>query len=192
MNPLLSRFSWVLALRGVLAILFGVLVFFWPVLFWFVAVASFAAYALLDGIFTVVAASHAPRRDAWWWALLFRGLLGIGCAILAVIFPYAAGYALLFIIAGWSIATGVFEIAVAIELRKQIKGEWLLALSGVLSILFGVAIAVAPVAGAIAIAWFIGAYSIAFGVMLLALAVRLRGSRSLLVTTGSGKFGPAV
>jgi uncharacterized membrane protein HdeD (DUF308 family) len=192
MNPILSRLSWVLALRGVLAILFGVLVFFWPVLFWFVAVASFAAYALLDGIFTIVAAFHAPRRDGWWWALLFRGLLGIACAVLAIIFPDAAGYALLFIIAGWSIVTGVFEIAVAIELRKQIEGEWLLALSGVLSVLFGIAIAVAPVAGAIAIAWFIGAYSIAFGVLLVALAIRLRGLRSLFATTGSSKFGPAV
>jgi uncharacterized membrane protein HdeD (DUF308 family) len=191
MNPILSRLSWVLALRGVLAILFGVLVFFWPVLFWFVAVASFAAYALLDGIFTVTTAFHAPRRDAWWWAQLCRGLLGIACAALALIFPDAAGFALLFIIAGWSIATGIFEIATAIELRKQIEGEWLLGLSGVLSVLFGVAIAVAPVAGAITIAWFIGANSIAFGVLLVALAIRLRGHRPLLAT-GSSNLGRAV
>src|SRR5690242_4588792 len=108
MNPILSRLSWVLALRGVLSILFGVLVFFWPVLFWFVAVASFAAYALLDGIFSVTAAFNAPQRDTWWWALLFRGLLGIACAALALIFPDAAGYALLLIIAVRSIVIGVF------------------------------------------------------------------------------------
>ncbi len=145
-----------LVLRGVIAVAFGILVFFWPTLAWIVVVASFGAFALVDGVFAIAVAltGHAPGRQ--WWALLFEGLLGIAAGVLTFVWPGLTELALLYFIAFWAMATGTFEILAAIRLREVIEGEWLLALSGVLSILFGFALALLPGPGALAIAWLIG------------------------------------
>jgi uncharacterized membrane protein HdeD (DUF308 family) len=170
----LARNWWLLALRGVIAILFGVLVFLWPVLAWVVVVASFAAFALLDGAFALAAAVTGHGRGWRWWALILQGVLGILTAAVAILWPDVTQLFLLFLIAAWAMVTGVFSVIAAIRLRKEIEGEWALALSGILSVLFGLALVIVPAAGALAVAWLIAAYSIAFGVIMLALAFRLR------------------
>jgi len=171
----LARYWWVVALRGVLAILFGVLIFFAPGLGVLFMVASFAAYALVDGVLAITAAVRGRGRDAPWWALLLEGIAGIGAAVVAIAWPGITALALLYVVAGWSIATGILEIAAAIRLRKYIEGEWLLALSGVLSILLGLVLGLMPVPGLLALALWIGAYAVVSGVLLLVLAFRLRG-----------------
>jgi uncharacterized membrane protein HdeD (DUF308 family) len=172
MESSLARIWWVLALRGALAILFGVLVILWPALAWVVVVASFAAFALIDGAFAIVAAFAGGQGR--WWALLLEGVLGISAGVLTILWPGITQLVLLFFIAYWAIATGVFEIVAAIRLRKEIEGEWVLALSGVLSVLFGLALVILPGAGALAVAWLIAGYALAFGALMLAVAFRLR------------------
>jgi uncharacterized membrane protein HdeD (DUF308 family) len=170
----LARNWWAVALRGVLAILFGVVAFLWPGLLWLAVVYTFAAYALLDGLIAITAALSGHGPAGRWWALLLEGLVGIVAGILTLIWPGITELALLYVIAGWSLATGVFEIIAALRLRRYIEGEWALALSGVLSIILGLALALVPLAGLVVVAWWIGAYAVAFGVLLLALSFRLR------------------
>jgi uncharacterized membrane protein HdeD (DUF308 family) len=170
----LSRRWGLLVLRGVLAILFGVLVAFWPGLAWIVVIASFAAYTFLDGVFAIASATVGHPSRSQWWALILEGVLGISAAVLAIAWPGITQLALLWIIAYWAIVTGVFQIAAAIRLRKEIKGEWLLGLAGVLSVAFGISLVVMPAAGALAIALWIAAYNIVFGILLVALGLRLR------------------
>jgi uncharacterized membrane protein HdeD (DUF308 family) len=133
----LARNWWLLALRGGLAILFGVLVLFWPVLGLVVMVASFAAYALVDGGFAIAAAVTGPATGRRWWGLLLEGLLGISAGVLTIVWPEITLIVLIYLIAAWAVATGVFEVVAAVRLRKVIEGEWALALSGILSIVFG-------------------------------------------------------
>jgi len=130
-----------------------------------------------------------------WWALVLRGLFavlfGIAAGIIAFAWPGITALALLFLISGWAVVTGVFEIVAAIRLRKEIRGEWLLALSGILSVLFGVALVINPAAGALAVVWLIGAYAITFGVLMIALGFRLRSwMRQMLNRTTSPSMEP--
>jgi uncharacterized membrane protein HdeD (DUF308 family) len=170
----LIRNWWAVALRGVLAVVFGVLTFFWPGLFWLVVVSTFAAYALLDGALAIYAVVTGRGSGGRSWGLLLEGLVGIAAGILTFAWPAITELALFYLIAGWALATGVFEIVAAIQLRRVIQGEWTLALSGVLSVLLGLALAFFPIAGLMVVAWWVGAYAIAFGVILLVLGFRLR------------------
>ncbi len=175
----MSRNWWAWALRGVVAILFGIATFIWPSISLAVLVALFGAYALVDGIFATIAAlSHTevPR----WWVLLVEGLVGIGAGVVAFLYPSITALALLMLIAAWAIVTGILEVVAAIQLRKEIEGEWMLALSGVLSVVFGVLLVLQPTAGALAVLWLIGAYAILFGVSELVLAIRLHGIKNLV------------
>lgn len=165
---------WALALRGVLAIIFGILVFRWPGLTIEVLVLFFGANALIDGVLALVAAFRGSVTGARWWGMLLQGILGIATGIITFLMPGLVAIVLLFFIGAWAIAIGIFEIAAAIRLRKEIQGEWLLALRGVLAIIFGVILFARPGAGVLAVVWLIGAFSIALGVLNLALAFRLR------------------
>ena len=171
---------WALALRGLFAVLFGITAFVLPGITLAVLVLLYGAYALVDGVFAIAAAlvgrtvRHALVGPA------VRGLLGIAVGVMTFVWPGITELALLYMIAAWAVVTGVFEIVAAIRLRKEIQGEWLLVLSGVLSVLFGLALVVYPGAGALAIVWLIGPYAIVFGVLLLVLGFRLRS----LVATG--------
>lgn len=170
----LTRFWWVVALRGVLAILFGILALVWPVLTLQILVLFFGAYALVDGVIDVfMAIAHRAGHDRW-WALLLEGLVGIGAGILVLAFPGLAGLVLLYVIAIWAILTGILEIVAAVRLREEIENEWLLILSGIASLVLGILILIYPTAGAITIAWLIGAYAILFGIVLLSLGLLLR------------------
>lgn len=166
---------WLLALRGLAAVIFGVLAFVWPHITLTALVFLFGAYALVDGAFAIVAGIRAPREFTRWWVLLIEGILSVIAGVLAFAVPGITALILLILIASWAIVTGVFEIVAAVQLRKHITGEWLLALSGVFSVLFGAALLWNPLAGALAVVWLIGAYAIVFGVLLLALGFKLRG-----------------
>jgi uncharacterized membrane protein HdeD (DUF308 family) len=170
----LTRSWWALALRGVFAILFGILAFVWPGLTVEVLVLLWGAYALVDGVFALAAVAAGYGRAGQWWALLLEGFVGIVVGLLTFVWPGITAVALVYVIASWAIATGIFEIVAAIRLRKYIRGEWLLALSGILSVLLGLGLFIAPGAGALVLVLWIGAYAIVFGVLLLALAFQLR------------------
>jgi uncharacterized membrane protein HdeD (DUF308 family) len=170
----LSRNWWALALRGLFAVLFGIMAFAWPGITLGALVLLYGAYALADGVFAIVAAVTGTPRSLPWWALLAEGVAGIAVGVLTFVWPVITGLVLLYLIAAWAVVTGVFEIVTAVRLRKEIRGEWLMALSGVLSILFGLALAVFPGAGALAVVWLIGAYAITFGVLLMILGFQLR------------------
>jgi uncharacterized membrane protein HdeD (DUF308 family) len=169
----LAKNWWLLLLRGVAAIIFGLLTFAWPGLTLLTLILFYGAFALIDGVLAIIAAitggAPAPR---WWLAIV--GLLGIGAGLLTFLMPGLTALVLLYFIAGWAIATGLFQIVGAIKLRKEIDNEWLLILGGIISVLFGVAMMLAPGAGALALVWVIGAYSVVIGVIFVALAFRLK------------------
>ncbi|HWC33017.1 MAG TPA: HdeD family acid-resistance protein [Actinomycetota bacterium] len=171
----LARNWWVLLVRGVLAVVFGVLALIWPGLALDVLVVLFGAFALVDGVFAIAAAIRAAERKRTWWPLVVEGVSGIALGIVAFVWPGITALALLYVIAAWAVVTGVFEIAAAIRLRREIRGEWLLAFAGAASVAFGMLVAIFPGAGALAVVWAIGAYAILFGVLLVALGIRLRG-----------------
>ncbi len=178
MLHLLARHWWALALRGVFAVLFGLLTFLIPGITLFTLVLLFGAYAILDGIFDIISAVRAPGRH---WPLVLEGVVGIIIGILTFIWPGITTMVLLYLIAFWAIFTGILEIVAGIRLREVIANEWLLILMGVLSVLFGFLILIFPGAGALAIIIWIGAYSLLFGIMLIALAFLLRRFRQLEV-----------
>jgi uncharacterized membrane protein HdeD (DUF308 family) len=173
----LAQNWWALALRGLVAVLFGLLTFLLPGITLVTLVLLFGAYALVDGIFNVIAFFRLMSHH---WALLIEGAIGIIAGILTFAWPTITALVLLYIIAFWAIFTGIFEIVAGIRLRKTIANEWLLLVMGVLSLLFGIAILFAPGLGALAIVLWIGAYALVFGIILLAFAFRLRGHRRLL------------
>ncbi len=168
---------WAVALRGVAAIVFGVLTFAWPGITLVALVLLFGAYALVEGIFNVVAAVMRRGREQPWWMLLAEGLVSIAAGLITFSWPGITALVLLYVIAFWAVVTGVLEIVAAVRLRQRIAGEMWLAVSGVLSVVFGVLVALMPGAGALAVVFWIGAYAIVFGALLLGLAFRLRGWR---------------
>ncbi len=170
----LSRNWWALVLRGICGILFGLGAYAWPGLTLGVLVLFYGAYALVDGVFAVIAAVKGRTQGLPWWALLLEGLLGIVVGIITFVAPGITLVALLWVIGIWAIITGIFEIAAAVRLRKEMEGEWVLALSGVVSIIFGLIAFFRPGAGLLAVAWLIGTYAIIFGILLLALGMKLR------------------
>ena len=164
---------WAIALRGLLGILIGIVAFVLPLPTMVALVWLFGAYAILDGLFNLVTVWRKGRTRPW-WAMALEGVLGLGAGIVSFIWPGITALALVYLIAAWALVTGVLEIVAAIRLRKEIEGEWLLALSGVFSIALGVLFAMAPDAGAVALVWFWGAYTAAFGALLIWLSFRLR------------------
>jgi uncharacterized membrane protein HdeD (DUF308 family) len=175
---LLARYWWMFVLRGVAGLIFGILALIWPGLTLTALVLLFGAYALVDGIFAIGAAIFGGRsaegRRPW---LVLEGIVGILAGIGTFVWPGITALVLLYVIAAWAVVTGVFEIIAAVQLRREIQGEVLLALAGVFSIIFGILLFVWPVTGALAIVWLIGIYSIVFGVVLIALGIRLRSIR---------------
>ena len=176
----LAKHWWALAIRGVLAILFGILTAFVPGLTLTALIFMFGAYAIIEGGFNVIAGIRGRRVERAWWALILEGVVSIAAGVIAFIMPGLTALALLYLIAAWAIVTGVLEIAAAIRLRRQIEGEWYLVLTGALSLIFGALVLYSPGAGALALVLWIGAYAIVFGVLLVAVAFRLRSARDEL------------
>ena len=181
--PLLNHnWGW-FVVRGILALTLGVVAFLFPVSALFAFTMVFAAYAGADGLLSTIAGVRgATRKEERWWTLILRGIIGLAVAVLFLAVPFEANasYALatLSVLSAWAILTGVLEIAAAIRLRKEIEGEWLLALSGVLSLLLGIAVPVAlymnPPATILSVAWAIAIYAVIAGVVLIGYGLRLR------------------
>jgi uncharacterized membrane protein HdeD (DUF308 family) len=175
MLDVLTRYWWAVALRGALAVLFGVVALVWPGVTIIVLVTLFGAYALVDGVIAlgtaVFGGSQPARRRGW---LIFEAVTGIAAGVITFVWPGITALALLMVIAAWAVITGVVEIVAAVRLRRELEGEWLLALSGAASIVFGLLLVIRPSAGALAVVWIIGAYAIVFGAVLITLGVRLR------------------
>jgi uncharacterized membrane protein HdeD (DUF308 family) len=168
----LARHWWVIALRGLAAVLFGILAFVWPGMTLAVLVLLFGAYALVDGILGILAAFRGDTQHRW--ALALEGVVSVLAGLAAFAWPGLTALVLLYIIAFWAIATGVLEIVAAVRLRRALSNEVGLIIGGVLSVLFGIVLLVAPGAGALAVVFLIGAYAIVFGLALLGVAWRLR------------------
>ncbi len=168
---------WTLVLRGIAAVIFGILAFAWPGLTYIVLMLLFGAYALVDGVFALIGAFRTGGGQRW--ALALEGVVGVLAGLVTLFWTGAAAIALLFVIAAWAILTGVLETIAAIRLREEIEHEWLLLLGGLLSVLFGIFIAIQPAAGLLAVTWMIGAYGVVFGILLIALGIRMRGWHSL-------------
>ncbi len=170
---LLARNWWLLLLRGIVAILFGLLAFAWPALTLVSLILLYGAYAGADGLLALAAALRGGTVAPRWWLVLV-GLLSLGAAVATFVYPGLTALVLLTFIGFWAVARGVFEIIGAIQLRKEIENEWLLVLSGLLSVLFGVMVLARPGAGALALVWMIAGYAIALGVLLVGFAFRMR------------------
>lgn len=190
MLEILARNWWAVALRGVLALVFGVLALLWPGITVGALVLLFGAYALVDGGFAIAAALAGGRqvagRRGW---LVLEGVAGIAAGIVTFAWPAITALALLWLIAAWAVVTGLLEVAAAVVLRRRLRNEWLLALGGVLSVAFGVFLAVRPGQGALAVAWLIALFAILSGAALTALGLRLRRLQRGL--TGAVAGGPA-
>jgi uncharacterized membrane protein HdeD (DUF308 family) len=168
--------SWVLALRGLVAILFGLAALFWPGLVLAVLIVFFGAYALVDGVLAIIAALRSSARGMR-RLLLIEGAIGILFGILALFWPGLTALTLLYIIAFWAILSGIDRIVMAIMLRREIENEWSIALSGVLSVILGIVLILLPGAGLLAYTWLIGLLALAVGIALIYYAFRVRGQQ---------------
>jgi uncharacterized membrane protein HdeD (DUF308 family) len=169
----LARNWWLILLRGIAAIAFGVLAFVWPGITLVTLALLYGAFALVEGALALAAAvaggSPAPR----WW-LVIVGLLGVAVGVLTIMMPGMTALLLVLLVAGWAIATGIMQIIGAIRLRREIDNEWMLVAVGLISVLFGVLVAIQPIVGAISLVFVLGAYAIIFGITLVGFAFRLR------------------
>jgi uncharacterized membrane protein HdeD (DUF308 family) len=165
---------WLVALRGALAVVFGVIAFVWPGITFEALVLLFGAYVFLDGVLVFTFGLMAAGDGEQWWPLVLSGILGIGLGVLTFARPEAMGLALVYVVGFWAIVTGLLEVVAAIRLRDVISGEWMMALSGALSVLFGVLVVAQPNSGAIALVYLFGFYAILAGLSQLGLGFRLR------------------
>jgi uncharacterized membrane protein HdeD (DUF308 family) len=169
----LFRNWWMFAVRGVAAVIFGVLALIWPGQTLQALVLVFGAFALVDGLFAAIVGIASRRYFERWWAVLLEGVAGVVIGLVTFFWPSVTGLALLYLIAAWALITGIFEIVAAIQLRRVITNEWMYILGGLLSIVIGVLLFVFPTAGATSLVWAIGIYAIAFGILEIVFAYRL-------------------
>lgn len=165
------RHWWLLAIRGLLAVIFGLTAFLWPGVTLFVLVYLFGAYSLIDGVMAVTASLQGRGSQQRWW-LLLEGLAGIAAGVLAFLWPGITALVLLYLIASWAIVTGIFEIIAAFS--GGWRPEWTLALAGLISVLLGILLAVQPAVALLGLVWVIGIYAIIFGILLIIRAFRFR------------------
>ena len=172
----LTRSWWLILLRGIASILFGIAAFVWPGLTVLALTLLYGAFAMADGILALGAAvtGSGERSIPTWW-LVVIGLLGIAAGTVAFLWPGLTAFALVIMIGAWAVAIGVMQIIGAIWLRHEIEDEWLLIAAGILSVLFGAAVLLKPGAGALALAWAIGTFAILSGILLVAFALRIKG-----------------
>ena len=172
LHALVNRW-WLLLLRGVAAVTFGVLAFIWPGITLGTLVLLYGLFAIADGVIAIVGAIRGADHESRWW-LVVVGILGIAAGAATLVWPGITSLLLLFCIAGWAIATGIAQILGAIAMRREIEDEWLLIATGALSIIFGSFLLAWPSTGALALVYVIASYAIAFGISLIVLALRLR------------------
>ena len=178
----ISKYWWVFTLRGLIAIAFGLAALLWPALTLGVMVLLFGLFALFEGLLAILT-SFGKEDEKGGWTLLIEGLAGIlvcaivllGTSIGAMLWPRVAAVMLVFYIAGWAILSGLFKIITAFRIRREVKGEWMLGLSGLISILVGLILILRPGAGVLAVAWLIGIFAIILGIFLTLLGLKFRG-----------------
>src|SRR5260221_8889479 len=173
MSAALARNWWLVALRGVLAILFGIVAILLPGPTLAALVLLFAAYMVVDGVLAIVAAVRAARRHERWGWLIFEGIVDLAAAAIAFLFPVATIFAFVLLMGAWAIISGAMLWAAAFRLNLA-HGRWLMAFGGIVSVIWGFLLILWPVIGALVLTWWIGAYALIFGVALLVLAFRLR------------------
>jgi uncharacterized membrane protein HdeD (DUF308 family) len=171
----LAEYWWLLLLRGIAGVIFGVLALAWPGLTLLTLIFLWGAYAIVDGalaLWEAIAGRQGQRAPRWWLAVV--GIAGILAGLMAFAWPGVTALVLLVFIATWAIVIGALQIWGAIRLRKEIEGEWLLIVSGLLSVVFGIILLVQPGTGALALVWLIAWFSILVGCLYIVLAFRLR------------------
>ncbi len=180
--PIVQRNWWIMALRGLLAIIFGLVALVAPGIALLAFIYVFAAYAIVDGGIAIITAIQ--ERDLlyrWGW-ILFEGILSILVGIIAFANPGVTALVLLYFIAAWAIVTGVMEIVAAFAIREFVSREWVLALAGILSVSFGVILFFFPGTGILSILWLVGIYGIVFGLLFIVRAFQLRSWASSVTT----------
>ena len=170
----MARAWWTFILRGVIAILFGLVCLFFPPLAIIGLATLFGFWLIMDGV-TGLTGAWSARGSGGWWVSLLQGIAGLVAGFLAIVWPVITAFVLVLLVGAWAILTGVFEIWTAIRLREHIKGELFLAIAGVISALFGLYVVIFPGAGILSVLWLIAVFALAFGVTLIALGWRLRG-----------------
>ncbi len=178
----LAQHWWVLVLRGIVGILFGIFAFAYPRDTVAAVVILFGGYMLVDGVAALVMAFQVDRGSGW---LVLSGMAGIAAGLLAFMYPGVTAYVLLYVIAAWAIISGVFEIVAAIEFRRALSDMWLLGLAGVLSIILGFLLATAPDTGLSSLVWLLGSYALVFGVLYIIAGLRLKGAQPAQRPSGS-------
>jgi uncharacterized membrane protein HdeD (DUF308 family) len=171
-----------LALRGGIAILFGILALARPGTTVTGLAYLFGAFVFIDGMFALAASVNVAQMKGRWWPMMLVGLAGMAIGVFTFLNPAVTAFGLIYYIAIWAVGTGILEVAAAFRLRKIIEGEWMLAVAGLLSIAFGIMIVARPAAGLLSLVWLIGAYAIIFGALEIGLAFRLRGVNQRLAT----------
>ncbi len=168
---------WLIVLRGIASVVFGVIAWLWPDLTGLALIVSFGIYAAVDGTAALITGITRLRLRRHAWTFLAEGLVSLGFALAALIWPVFTALTVVTVIGLWAIATGIVEVVAAVQLRKEIQDEWILALSGFASIIFGALIAWQPASGTVAVVWSIGWYAIVFGVLLVVWGLRLKSLR---------------
>ncbi len=172
-SSLLAQSAWVPLVRGIAALLFGLVALFWPGIALPVLVALFGIYAFVDGLFALVLSFRMASRHDHWIALLLGGIVGISVGIFTFRAPGLTAVALVYAVGIWAFVTGMMQIVAAFQLRKQISGEWALGLGGVISVIFGWLLFAQPLAGVVTLVWLVGLYGIFFGCLMIYAGIQL-------------------
>jgi uncharacterized membrane protein HdeD (DUF308 family) len=178
-NTLAGQLRWLAAVRGIVAILAGIVVFIWPGISLIALVYLFGIYAFMNGILAIVVAFQVRSTTSSWWALLIEGLVGIATGCLTFFWPGITVLVLLMLIAFWAVLLGIFEIAAAFVSHDTMGERWMMGIAGALSLLFGVLMFRHPGAGLLTVIWLIGFYAIIWGITLIACAVQQHGPAPL-------------
>ena len=181
MIAILRQNWWTLALRGIIAILFGVCAFVWPLATALAFVILLAAFAFVEGVFAFIGAFSWAITGSQRLLLVVLGLLGLGVGVTAVMYPGITAVVIVALVAWWAIVSGVIQFVVAIEMRKVIENDWLLVLGALLSILFGILLLWRPLAAVLTLSWLFGIYALLYGIMMLSLAFRVKSLKTLPV-----------
>ena len=184
MSALLAQNWWAIALRGVFAIIFGIIALLMPGATMLALVLLFAAYLLVDGIFAIIAAVRAARRQERWGWLIFEGLVDLVSGGIAIVWPLLTIVAFALLMGAWAIVTGALLLGASYRLNIP-HGRWLMALAGAISVIWGVLLIIWPLIGALVLTWWMAAYALIFGVAMLVLALRLRGRRPAVAPPGA-------
>jgi len=177
----LARNWWAIVLRGVFAVLFGIGTFVWPGITLAALILLLGAYLVVDGVLAVLWALAKRNQGAFSWEVFLVGLASLVAGIVTLMWPGVTALALLWVLAVWAIVRGIFEILAAFHLRRELSNEWLLILNGVLTVLFGLVLIFAPVAGVLAALWMIGSFAIVAGIVMIVLGFRLKGMKDSVV-----------